>query len=106
MKGSKVPKYFARAHIIYLLIICVVNVLDIYFRITKNEETFMLINHAQVLSLLIILPVMFVATIVILLIYRKNKQRYNLQNLVTLALSLTFNLFTWFFTCCLFAPKF
>ncbi|MBQ3825074.1 MAG: hypothetical protein II811_02940 [Spirochaetaceae bacterium] len=105
MKEPKAPKYFARAHIIYLLTICVVNVLDI-FRITKSEETFMLINHAQVLSLLIILPVMFVATIVILLIYRKNKQRYNLQNLVTLALSLTFNLFTWFFTCCLFAPKF
>lgn len=97
MKEPKAPKYFARAHTICLLAICVVNVLDIY-RITKSEETFMLINHAQVLSLLFILPALFIATIVILFIYRKN--------IISNMLAMLFNIITWLFVVSAFAVKF
>lgn len=97
MKEPKAPKYFAIAHTICLLAICVVNVLDIY-RITKSEETFMLINHAQVLSLLFILPALFIATIVILFIYRKN--------IISNMLAMLFNIITWLFVISAFAVKF
>ena len=98
MKESKVPKYFARAHTICLLVICAVNSFDFFFGPFKNDDACKVMNYFQVFCWLFILPAMFIATIVILLIYRKN--------ILSNMLAMLFNIITWLFVVAAFAVKF
>ena len=98
MKESKVPKYFATAHTICLLIICAVNSFDFFFGPFKNDDAWKVMNYFQIFCWLFILPALFIATIVILLIYRKN--------IISNMLAMLFNIITWLFVVSAFAVKF